>query len=289
MATVKTYYQLAKPGIVYGNVISVLAGFFYGLTLASFKLVPLVAVVLGTALVMGGACVLNNITDRFIDAHMERTKKRALVIGAITVRQAAIFASLLLIAGFLILAKTNLLTALIGLVGVIDYVLLYAWAKRATPLGTVVGTVSGSVPLLAGYTALTGAMTQSALVLFFMMVFWQMAHFYAIAIYRQSDYKAAHIPVLPVSRGVAETRQQILVFVVLFLLSAIYMVYKNFVPLWYGIVIAAVCGLWIQKTLQPLGKEQTAWAKRNFKFSLIVLLVFCAATSFVGVIDYFWP
>jgi protoheme IX farnesyltransferase len=275
---------------VYGNSIAVIAGFLYGLTVASFDMKAFFAVIFGTGFVMAGACVFNNITDRFIDAKMERTKKRALVTGAVSVQQALLYGTLLLLLGFVLLAQTNFVTVLIGAVGVLDYVVLYAWAKRAGSYGTLVGTISGSTPPLAGFTAATGTITHASIILFFMMAFWQMAHFYAIAIYRLKDYRAAHIPVLPAVRSIAATRQQILVYIVLFALSSAYMAYFDYAPWWYALILIAVCAAWMRKTLTPIAKQtEKVWARSVFMFSLIVLLAFCAATALVGVLAYFLP
>src|SRR5262249_26464270 len=138
------YYRLAKPGIIYGNLITTSAGFFlashalrgsvdYGLWLWTL---------LGISLVMACGCVLNNYIDRGIDARMSRTKDRELVTGAVSVRNALIYAAILGVAGFAVLAWwTNLLTVMIAAGGVFFYIVLYSLWKRRSMYGAHIGSI----------------------------------------------------------------------------------------------------------------------------------------------------
>ena len=204
---IKTYYLLTKPGIIYGNSINTAGGF---LLAAKGVIDPLLflAALIGTAFVIGSACVFNNYIDREIDEKMARTKKRALVTGDIPVKNALIFGTLLGILGFLILfSYTNLLTGVIGVIGVVMYVVVYGYFKRRTVHGTLIGSISGAIPPVAGYTAVTNLIDTGAILLFLILVFWQMPHFYAIAVYRIEDYKKAGIPVLSVVKGIPTTKK----------------------------------------------------------------------------------
>src|SRR5579871_5606007 len=148
----KLYVQLTKPGIIFGNLFAAVGGFFLA-SRGHFNPVLFVATVCGISLVIGSGCVVNNYIDRDIDAKMERTKKRALVKGAISGRNAILYASVLGIIGFLLLfIYTNLLTVCVGLVGYFFYVVMYTIWKRKSDIGTIVGSVSGAVPPVAGYT-----------------------------------------------------------------------------------------------------------------------------------------
>ncbi|MDE2589744.1 MAG: heme o synthase, partial [Patescibacteria group bacterium] len=198
---IKTYYLLTKPGIIYGNTITTVAGFllasqgkiYFGLFMATL---------FGVSFVIASACVINNYLDRKIDKKMARTQKRALVTHAISPSHALVFATILGILGFLdLVVFTNGITFMIGLIGYIDYIVLYGLSKRKSIYGTLVGSISGATPIAAGYTAVTNRFDIAALLLFLIMVFWQMPHFYAIAIYRLKDYVAAGIPVLPAKKS----------------------------------------------------------------------------------------
>ncbi len=155
MRICKEYYSLIKPGVMYGNILTCIAGFLLAAGNARhFDFWLFVATVGGMSLVIGSACALNNYLDRDIDSQMERTKNRATVTGAVPPRNTAIFAISLGVIGFAILAVfTSWLVSIIALVGFIVYVWLYgALSKRRSIHGTLVGAVSGAMPILAGYT-----------------------------------------------------------------------------------------------------------------------------------------
>lgn len=236
----------------------------------------LILTVLGVSLIIGSACVINNIIDQDIDKFMERTKKRALVLKTISPNQALVFAVILGIAGFGILSVyTNTITVLIGLVGYFDYIVLYGWGKRNTVHGTLIGTVAGATPIAAGYTAVTGSFDSAAALLFLAMVFWQMPHFYAIAIRRQKEYKAAKIPVLPVKKGVARTKVEMLIYIAAFGITALLLSIFGYAGLFYTVVMLIVSLYWLFLGTKGYytGKD-TDWAKRMFLFSLVVLVAF---------------
>lgn len=282
MATrIKTYYQLAKPGIVYGNSLAVVAGYFLAAATYGFDIVVFAAVMVATALIMGGACVFNNITDSSIDKFMKRTQKRALVTGAVSTKTALWYGVALLTIGFALLAYfTNSVTVLIGAIGVLDYVVLYAYAKRHSVYGTVVGTIAGAVPPIAGYTALSGHVDLAALLLFIILFFWQMAHFYAIALFRKGDYARVHIPVYPVIKGVAATKRWMVVYIIGFVIATLALAVCNYVGTIYAIVMSIVGGYWLYVAVKNYRlKDDDKWARSVFKSSLLVLLAFCFMTA----------
>ncbi len=216
----KAYYQLTKPGIIYGNAITTVAGFFLA-SKGHFNLGLFLAALIGISLVIASGCVFNNYIDKDLDATMERTKNRALVTGAISVRGAIVFGAILGLLGLATLGLlTNTLTAEIALLGLFFYVVLYSLAKRRSVYGTIVGSISGAVPPVVGYCAVTGRFDLGALILFLILVFWQMPHFYAIAIFRQQDYTAAGLPVLPVVKGLRTTKIHILFYILAFTIAA---------------------------------------------------------------------
>jgi len=271
--TLQTYYRLTKPGIIYGNIMTAAAGFLFA---SKWHIVVRLAAATlgGMALVIASACVFNNYIDRGIDKRMARTKKRALVSGEISGRSALTFASVLMVVGFFALgAWTNALVVWIGAIAFFDYVVLYGWSKRASVHGTIVGSISGSAPLVAGYVAVSAHFDVSALILFLIMTFWQMPHFYAIATYRYDDYKAAGLPVLPVARSVAAAKRQIVAYVVAFALGNVALSVFGKAGVVYAVAMLALSLVWLMRGLRGFhAKDDVAWAKRMFLFSLIVVM-----------------
>ncbi len=282
MDTIKEYYTLAKPGIIYGNVITTVAAFLFAWQWHSFpNILLLLETVIGIGLVIGSGCAFNNYTDRHIDAKMPRTQKRALVTGAISIRNALIYGTILGILGFaLLFFFVNALTAAAAAVGFIFYVVLYALAKRASYWGAVVGSVSGAVPILVGYTAVTNRLDLAALLLFLALVTWQMPHFYAIAMYRLEEYSAAGILVLPKVKGMRTTKLHIVGFMIAFLAVLIaFVVTGTASALSFAVVILATCWWLVQGVRGFTASDEASWAKKTFLFSLIILLVFSATIS----------
>lgn len=284
-STLKAYYWLAKPGIIYGNIISLVAGFLFAAQ-GDIDWLLLAAAAAGTSMVIGAGCVLNNYTDRGIDKKMSRTKKRALASGKIRPRNALIFAAVLSLVGFAVLALwTNTLTVYVGMAGLYFYVVVYGYAKRWSPAGTPVGSISGSTPILAGYTAASGQIDTVGALLFLTMAFWQMPHFYAIAMYRLDDYRAAGIPVLPAVKGARKTKLYIMGYIVAFAASASLLSilgHASYVFL-FGIVLLSL--LWLWKGIAGFkANDDVVWARRMFRFSLLVMVGF----SVLLAIDPLW-
>jgi protoheme IX farnesyltransferase len=282
-ATLRRYYYLTKPGIIYGNALTAAAGFLLAADwhIDWFRFVGLL---LGMSLVIGAACVCNNYLDRNIDQKMERTSRRALVSGKVSVRAALIYAVVLFTVGQgLLLCYTNWLTVMIGLIAFIDYVALYGWAKRHSPYGTLIGTISGSAPITAGYTAVTGHFDTGALLLFLLMVCWQMSHFYAIALYRFKDYKAAGLPVMPVAKGAHRTKVEIIAYILAFEIVAVLLTLFHYTGLIYLVVMVGIGAVWLLRGLRGFrAKDNAAWGKQMFLFSLIVVLVLSVMTALGG-------
>jgi protoheme IX farnesyltransferase len=280
MNTVKTYYQLTKPGIIYANAMTTVAGFLLASKL-HIDIWLLLAIVSGTALVIASGCVCNNYIDRNLDKHMARTKKRALVTGKVTGAQALMYASVLAVLGFAILAVyTNALTVWVGAIGFIDYVILYAVSKRRSTLGTIVGSISGATPILAGYTAVSNNLDAGAILVFLIMVIWQMPHFYAIATYRKDDYEEAGLPVLPVVRGLRVTKIYMLLYVAAYGVAAALLTIYGVTGYVYLAIIILISSWWLKLAIKGFkAPDPNKWARKMFGFSLIVLLVFSALIS----------
>lgn len=284
---IKLYYSLTKPRVTYGNVITTVAGFF----LASQGHVDwwqLLVTTVGMTLVIGSACALNNYLDQDIDAKMARTKTRALVQGKLPGRNAVIFSAVLGLLGTIILyMSTNLLTTVIAITGFIVYVVFYGMlSKRLSIHGTLVGSISGAVPILAGYTAVTNTIDTGAILVFLVLFLWQMPEFYSIAIYRRREYKAAGVPVMTVVKGVKSTKRQIFVYTIEFVIATLLLTAYHYTGYVY-LAVMAISGIyWIWLGYQGLiAKDDDAWARKMFHFSLVMLLLF----SFMISIDSLLP
>jgi heme o synthase len=172
---------------------------------------------LGGYLSAGGAGAVNHWFDRDIDARMARTAMRPIPAGRIAPAAALTFGCCLAALSFLELSLTvNVLAASLALAGFLGYVLVYTvWLKRRTPQNIVIGGAAGAVPPLVGWAAVTGSVSATAVLLFFIVFFWTPPHFWALSLLMKEEYEKVGVPMLPVVRGEAETRRQILLYSVL--------------------------------------------------------------------------
>ena len=273
MNTMRDYFFLIKPGIIFGNLVSVAGGLFLG-SRGELNGLTFCASLIGIALVIGGGCALNNFIDRDIDALMLRTRNRPLVQRRIPAAHAVILGLLLAICGLSLLALfTNMLTTLITLAGFLDYAVLYSlWLKRSRH-GTWVGSLSGAVPPLAGYCAASGQLDTAGLILFSIYFFWQFPHAYAIAILHLQDYERASIPVLPVVRGVARVKRDMPAYVAVFTLFALLLSFTHNTGMSYLVVILFLGLAWIRSTWRDRKcADDRLWARKSFGYSILMVM-----------------
>jgi protoheme IX farnesyltransferase len=210
----RDYVTLTKPRIMSLLLLTGACGMFVGAEGVP-PLGDFTAMLVGLALACGGASALNHVLDRDIDKLMgKRTRSRPVATGRIAPERALEFGLALSAFSFVLLGSlTNVLTAVLALVGNLFYVLVYTrWLKRSTPQNIVIGGAAGAVPPLVGWAAATGDLTLPALALFAIVFFWTPPHFWALALLIRRDYEAARIPMLPVVRGERETVKQILLY-----------------------------------------------------------------------------
>ncbi|MDC9595951.1 heme o synthase [Xenorhabdus anantnagensis] len=271
---IKQYLQVTKPGIIFGNLISVIGGFL----LASKGVIdyPLFfATMVGVSLVVASGCVFNNYIDRDIDRIMERTKERVLVKGLINPKISLIYASVLGIAGIVLLyVAANALAMQLALIGFIIYVGVYSlYMKRKSVYGTLVGSLSGAAPPVIGYCAVTGHFDTGALILLLIFSLWQMPHSYAIAIFRFKDYQAANIPVLPVIKGISVAKNHITLYILAFMVATLMLAISGYAGYKYLIVATAVSIWWLGMALSGYKtSNDRIWARRLFLFSIVAIM-----------------
>jgi len=211
---IRAYYDLAKPRMVYGNLLVAAAGFAYASQAIDWVL--LLWTLAGLGCVIASACVFNNYFDRGIDAKMERTKHRALASGKIPNRNALLLGAVLLALGIkLLLLFTNLLTFEVALAGFLVYVLVYTPLKPCSPYALFVGAVAGATPPVVGYVAVTNTIDTTAWLFFLFLFVWQLPHFLAIAVYRHDEYAAAKVPLF--MRGPYTPKQKKLARIIFYL------------------------------------------------------------------------
>lgn len=281
MSKARAYYQLTKPGVLYGNALSAAAGFLF----ASGRHIDAMLFVwlcLGTTLMIASACVLNNYLDQDIDQHMSRTKKRRAFLQTVGPRNAVLFSAVLGIVGLgILIPLTNWYVVAIGIVGFIDYVVFYGMlSKRRSIHGTLVGSISGAAPILAGYVGARGTIDAGAMLIFLVLFVWQMPEFYSISIYRRKEYAEASVPVMSVVKGVRSTIVQIFAYTFLFVVFSLLMRPYAKAGITYTVAMAVLGGYWLWLGFKGFSvPNKEAWARRMFKFSLVILLAFCALVS----------
>lgn len=273
----RAYYQLTKPGVLYGNVLTGAAGFLLAAA-GDIDWWLFFAAIGGMTLVIAAACVINNYLDRDIDSVMARTKSRPSVTGVIDGKNMVVYGVLLLILGIAILYLwTNWLVVVIGVIGFVTYVWLYgALSKRQSIHGTLVGSISGAMPIAGGYASVSGSVDAGLIIVLLILFFWQFPEFYSIAIYRRKEYAAAHVPVMPVIKGVRSTILQIYVYTVLYVASTLLLTIFGYTGLVYLVVMAVAGAYWVWLAGKGFSaKNPEAWARKMFHFSMIAILLLC--------------
>lgn len=266
------YYLITKPGIIFGNLITLAAGFL----LASKGQVDLwlfLETLFGLTFIMASACVFNNYIDRNIDRKMERTKSRALVIGLIPLHYALIYGTFLGVAGGLILMTfTNWLTLAVAAFGFLVYVIIYSLWKSRTIYGTAIGSVAGAVPPIVGYCAVSNQLDMGALILFLMLVLWQMPHFYAIAMYHYEDYRRAKLPVLTHIKGMRVAKIHMIAYIVCFMIVSSLLTYFDYTGYIYLTVTLLLSIIWLTLGIRGFSHNNfPLWGKQMFQFSLVLI------------------
>ncbi|MFD2043979.1 heme o synthase [Ornithinibacillus salinisoli] len=267
---------LIKVGIVNSNLMTTVAGFLLALHFTNSSFTAnwdiLILTITGTALVIAGGCILNNWYDVDIDPKMTRTKKRPTVTGNLSLKTVLGLGVGSTVIGLILLLFTTMEAAFIALFGWVAYVILYTmWSKRRYTLNTVVGSFSGAVPPLIGWTAIEPSLHIVPIVLFLIMFIWQTPHFLALAMKKVDDYKAANIPMLPVVYGFEFTKRQIVIYIACLLplpfflleLGTIFVTIASLLNV--GWLILAIRGFFVNDDLK--------WANMIFIYSLNYLTI----------------
>lgn len=275
--SIRDYLTLCKPRVVALMLITSWVGMF----MASSNWIPLAPFIFGTfgiACAAGSAAVLNHLMDRHIDCKMSRTATRPIASGRITPQNAMIFALVLAIIAWVLLSNlVNMVTTILTFSTVFGYAVIYTlYLKRATPQNIVIGGLSGAMPPLLGWAAVSGDINPYSLLLVLIIFVWTPPHFWALAIYRVNDYAAAKIPMLPVTHGIAFTKLCLLLYTVLLCaVTCLPFVVGMSGWLYFATALSlnAVFLVLSIRLYRASGVVQHGLAIKTFNFSLIYLLI----------------
>jgi len=272
VARLQSYLALTKPRIIELLLITTVPTMFVAARhVPSLRL--MVMTVAGGALAAGGANAMNMVYDRDIDAQMERTKSRPLVTGAITPRAATIFAVTLEAAAFALLwSAVNPLSAVLALSATAFYMGVYTmWLKRSSPQNIVIGGAAGAVPVLVGWSAVTGRLGLAPLVMFGIIFLWTPPHFWALAVRYRDDYARAKVPMLPSVAGLRTVTHRITAYVVAVWLLSLVLAPVAHLNLAYGAVAFVLGGVFLGYSWALSRDPTPRRAMKLFGFSITYL------------------
>ena len=270
--TIANYIDLMKPHVT----VLLLGVTAAAMSIANQGLPPLALVIptlLGGAMAAGSANCINCYIDRDIDQIMGRTQRRSLPSGRVEPRQALVFGIILGISAFFIfIAFVNLLSAVLACSAILFYVFVYTLGlKRTSTQNIVIGGAAGAVPVLVGWAAITNSLSLPAIWLFAIIFFWTPPHFWALCLLIQKDYEKAGIPMLPIVKGEAETRRQILLYSLLVLAVTLVLFAIGAMGYFY-LAGALILGGGLVYLAMRLWRDQSKkWARTLFWYSNMYL------------------
>jgi len=275
----RDYYELTKPRVVMLIVFTAVVGMFLAVPGWPGAQALLFGTV-GIGMAASAAAVFNHVLDARIDIHMLRTRGRPLPEGRVSESSALAFASAICVLSMIVLwFLVNPLTAALTFGSLIGYAVIYTvYLKRATPQNIVIGGAAGAAPPVLGWTAVTGEITSSALLLFLIIFVWTPPHFWALAIARKDDYAKVGIPMLPVTHGEDYTRLHILLYTVLLVVITIIPYLTGMSGLIYLAAAVSLGAVFLNYAVRMLrDRDDVELPMRTFKFSITYLAVLFAA------------
>ena len=279
--TVRDYVTLTKPRIISLLLLTTVATMI--VAKGGFPEVStMLWTMLGGYLAAGGAGAINHYIDRDRDARMARTRSRPLVAGRIEPLHGLTFGIVLGALAVVELALTvNVLSSVLALTGLLGYVLVYTiWLKPMTPQNIVIGGAAGAVPPLVGWAAATGGLAPEALYPFGIVFLWTPPHFWALSLLIKDDYARTGVPMLPVVKGEAVTRRQILIYTLVLVAFTLLPVATGFLGAIYAVAAVVLGAGFIALAVRLLRDRSRAAALRLYLSSLAYLaLLFCAMAA----------
>lgn len=277
---VRSYWQLTKPRIIPLLLIETAAGMWVA---GQGRVSPtlLLVTLLSGALAAASAQAINCIYDRDIDYDMERTRHRPIPSGRIQPKDALVFAVVMAVMAFALLAGfANLLSAGLAMLGIAVYIGVYTfWLKRSSPQNIVIGGAAGAIPPLVGWAAVTGELSLAAWVIFAIVFVWTPPHFWALAMLIQDDYAKVNVPMLPVVVGNQATAKQIWLYTVALVPLTLLLVYPLGVcGVVYALSAAAMGYLFLRKAWELRSDyDDRDLARDTFKYSIFYMMLLSVA------------
>lgn len=275
----RDYYELTKPRVVMLIVFTAVVGMF--LAVPGWPGAPAMLFgTIGIGMAASAAAVFNHVLDARIDIHMLRTRGRPLPEGRVSETGALAFASTICVVSMIILwFLVNPLTAVLTFGSLIGYAVVYTvFLKRATPQNIVIGGAAGAAPPVLGWTAVTGEISSSALLLFLIIFVWTPPHFWALAIARKDEYAKVGIPMLPVTHGEEYTRLHILLYTILLVVITVIPYLTGMSGLIYLTAAISLGAVFLNYAIRMMrDTDDLELPMRTFKFSITYLAVLFAA------------
>lgn len=294
-ARVEDYLALLKPRVMSLVVFTALVG----MLVAPGGINPIIGLIAIVCIAIGGGAsgALNMWYDADIDAIMSRTQNRPIPAGRISSGEALSFGLVLSAFSVSLLGlATNWVAGGLLAFTIFFYAVIYTiWLKRSTPQNIVIGGAAGAFPAMIGWAAVSGTITWESLSLFLIVFLWTPPHFWALALYKQSDYAAAGVPMMPNVAGEASTKRQIFVYSVILAISAFVPIYLGMASWIYGAVAAGTGAVFVHLSIRilwaPNSVDMKKAARRLFTYSLSYLFVLFLALlvdNFVSRLGGFW-
>ena len=274
----RQFYALSKPRVVALIVFCAVIGMFLA-TPGFVRLDILLAGTIGIWFVAGAAAAVNCLVEQKIDALMARTRGRPLPRGQVTSNETLMFAGVVGGVGLWVLYNlVNPLTMWLTFGTFVGYAIIYTVIlKPLTPQNIVIGGLSGAMPPLLGWTAVTGEVAPEALLLVLIIFAWTPPHFWALALYRTEEYAKAGLPMLPVTHGNKYTRLHVLLYsLILFACTLLPFVY-GMSGLIYLVSALVLSSMFVAYAVRLYITYSDDLAKRTFRFSIIYLSLLFAA------------
>ena len=273
------YLDLCKPKIVLLLTLTALVGMMLSTNFYN-DVISGLASLLGFAFLAASSAALNQIFDKETDKNMQRTKNRPLASGNITLLNALIFTSMLLFLGSsLMLYFSNILTLLITTFGFIFYSLIYTiYLKWATPQNIVIGGLSGALPPLIGWTAVTNEISLLPLTLVLIIFLWTPPHFWPLAIDRIDEYKKEGVPMMPIAKGVARTKVEMVIYAVLLFGASLAPFLYGLTGTFYLVSTSLLNIYFIYLCVAYLNDRENVLSMKIFNFSVKYMFLFFLAT-----------